>query len=249
MRHSDISGRLPMAMALDRLLSGEPARDVIRYVLADMAPGRSAVVSSFGAESVVLLHLVAQVDPDTPVIFIDTQKHFAETLRYRDTLVERLGLTNVRSTVPDAGRLAAYDTTGELHAVNPDLCCHLRKTEPLERALSGFDVWLTGRKRHQNAVRQAMPMVEEEGGRMKVNPLADWTPSDTSSYMVLHELPAHPLIGQGYRSIGCRPCTSPVADGEDERAGRWRGTGKTECGIHLTRNGVPVGVIERSVGA
>lgn len=241
--------RLPMAMALDRLLSGEPARDVLRFVLNDMAPGRAAVVSSFGAESVVLLHHVASVDPATPVIFLDTGKHFDETLRYRDMLVERLGLTNVRSTVPDATRLAEHDPNGELHAIEADACCHLRKTEPLERALAGFDVSITGRKRHQNALRLRMPVVEADGARTKVNPLAEWSPSEVRAYMVLHELPAHPLTERGYLSIGCRPCTSPVADGEDPRAGRWRGSGKTECGIHLSRNGRMVRTIERSTSA
>ncbi len=237
---------LPPASVLDRLLAGEPARDVLRYVLGDLAPGRTAVVASFGAESAVLLHLVAQVDPATPVIFLDTGKHFDETLAYRDTLVTALGLTDVRSTRPDPAQLSAFDPDGGLNARDADLCCHLRKTVPLEEALSGFDVWLTGRKRHQSQTRQAMATVEDEHGRLKVNPLADWAPSETRAYMVLHELPVHPLVGQGYRSIGCRPCTSPVAAGEDDRAGRWRGSDKTECGIHLTHNGQFVRVIEGS---
>lgn len=238
--------RLPMAVALDRLLAGEPAKDVLGYVLRDMAPGRVAVVASFGAESAVLLHLVAQVDPATPVVFLDTGMHFPETLAYRDELVKTLGLTDVRSTAPSAAGVASYDPAGGLSGTNPDLCCHIRKTVPLENALEGFDVWITGRKRHQNALRQAMPTVEEEGGRLKVNPLADWRSSETRSYMVLHELPRHPLTGQGYLSIGCRPCTSPVRAGEDERAGRWRGSGKTECGIHLTHNGKLVRVLQGS---
>lgn len=233
----------PDPAVLDRLFTGAQARDLVAYTLGELAPGRTAVVSSFGADSAILLHLVAQVDRSVPVIFLETGKHFPETLTHRDRLIDQLGLTDVRSVAPDPDALRRIDPNGGLHAVNPDLCCAIRKEEPLERALSGFDVWLTGRRRHQTSSRVAMPLVERDGKRLKVNPLAGWDASDVGAYMTIHELPAHPLVARGYPSIGCAPCTSPVADGEDERAGRWRGTDKTECGIHLTRNGELVRLI------
>lgn len=233
----------PDPAVLDRLFTGAQARDLVAYTLGELAPGRTAVVSSFGTDSAVLLHLVAQVDRSTPVIFLDTGQHFPETLAHRDRLAGQLGLTDVRSVAPDPEALARLDPGGGLHAANPDLCCTIRKAEPLEHALKGFDVWLTGRRRRQAASRRTMPLVERDGKRLKVNPLADWDASDVDAYMTIHELPAHPLLAKGYPSIGCAPCTSPVAAGEDARAGRWRGTGKTECGIHLTRNGDLVRVI------
>ncbi len=231
---------------LDRLFTGAPARDLIAYALNELAPGRAAVVSSFGADSAVLLHHVAAIAPDTPVIFLETGKHFDETLAYRDQLVKQLGLTDVRSVAPDAGRIAAVDPNGDLNKRDADLCCALRKEKPLKQALAGFDVWLSGRRRGQAASRASMPLVERVDGRLKVNPLADWDSGDISAYRTIHELPAHPLVARGYPSIGCAPCTSPVANGEDARAGRWRGSDKTECGIHIARNGETVRVITRN---
>lgn len=228
---------VPHPRVLDRLFAGERARDVVAFALGTYAPGRTAVVSSFGADSAVLLHLVASVDPETPVVFLDTGRHFPETLAYRDRLAERLGLADLRSVRPDPHALAMEDPAGDLHALDPDLCCAIRKTEPLERALAGFDVWLTGRRRHQAATRSALPVFERDGTRTKINPLAGWRAADIAHYAATFDLPAHPLVEQGYPSIGCAPCTSPAVAGEDPRAGRWRGTGKTECGIHLSHNG------------
>ena len=235
----------PDPAVLDRLFTGAPAKDLIVYALTELAPGRAAVVSSFGADSAVLLHLVADIAPETPVIFLETGKHFDETLAYRDALVKQLGRKDVRSVGPDAGRIAAVDPDGDLNRRDADLCCALRKEEPLKRALAGFDVWLSGRRRGQAASRASMPLVERVDGRLKVNPLADWDGGDIGAYRTIHELPAHPLVARGYPSIGCAPCTSPVAEGEDARAGRWRGSDKTECGIHIARNGETVRVITR----
>ena len=197
--------------------------------------GRLAMVSSFGAESVALLHLVAMVQRDTPVLFIDTQMLFAETLVYQAEVAERLGLRNVRIIRADEAQIAARDPFGALHASNPDACCALRKTEVLEKALDGFDGWITGRKRFQSGTRAALEFFEfeEETGRIKVNPLARWSREDVQDYMEENRLPRHPLVAQGYPSIGCAPCTSKVAPGEDPRAGRWRGQNKEECGIHF----------------
>jgi phosphoadenosine phosphosulfate reductase len=208
------------------------ARDLIALALNELYPGRIALVSSFGAESAVLLHLLSEVDRSAPVIFLDTGRLFAETLEYRTRLVARLGLTDVRSVTPDPGRLADKDPHRALWMTNPDLCCQIRKAEPLARALTGFDAWFTGRKRFQNAVRASLRRFEADGERIKINPLADWSADDLKAHIERHDLPVHPLVARGYPSIGCVPCTSRVAPGEDARAGRWRGMEKTECGIH-----------------
>lgn len=196
--------------------------------------GRVAIVSSFGAESAVLLDLVATVDPALPVVFLETGKLFDETLEYRDELVRLLGLKDVRSIRPEAADIARYDADGGLHAREPDMCCHIRKTEPLANALHEFDAWVTGRKRFHGNLRAVLPTVEGElsTGRLKLNPLARWSADDVERYRLLRDLPAHPLVVEGYRSIGCAPCTRPTPDGADPRAGRWWGIDKTECGIH-----------------
>jgi len=207
---------------------------LLRHLLTEAFPGRIAIVSSFGAESAVLLHHVAAIDPATPVLFVDTGKLFAETLAYRETLCWRLGLTAIRTvTAPDAV-LTAVDPVGALWQTDPDLCCEHRKVAPLDAALIGYDAWITGRKRFQGGGREALPVVEA-GRPVKANPLANWTEADIAAYRTLHSLPPHPLEAQGYRSIGCAPCTRVPAAGEASRAGRWAGLGKTECGIHLPR--------------
>ncbi len=212
------------------------AATLIQTLLHRTFPGRIALVSSFGVDSAVLLHLVAAVDPAVPVIFVDTGRLFPETLAYRDALCVRLGLTDLRSTGPSAGLAAQVDPSGSLWQSAPDECCWHRKVEPLDEALQGFDAWMTGRKRFQGGMRGALPITEQDGARTKVNPLADWTPADIAAYRTAHVLPAHPLEPLGYRSIGCTPCTRPVALGEAPRAGRWAGRAKTECGIHLPRS-------------
>lgn len=199
-------------------------------------PGRIALVSSFGTESAVLLHLVAGIAPDIPIIFLDTGKLFPETLHYRDTLVEQLGLRGVRSVRPNARVVSAADSNGTLWESQPDQCCWHRKVEPLDDALDGFAAWITGRKRFQGGKRDALPLIEQQpDGTIKANPLANWDTGQLDRYMVDHDLPRHPLWNRGFRSIGCAPCTRAVAPGEDARAGRWAGLTKTECGIHLGR--------------
>jgi phosphoadenosine phosphosulfate reductase len=196
--------------------------------------GQTACVSSFGAESAVLLDMVASIDRATPVIFLETGRLFAETLDYQRRLCAHLGLTDVRVVRPEPADLGRYDPEGRLHAVEPDLCCHIRKTEPLERALDGFDAWITGRKRFQGGSRVDLPTIEGDPatGRIKLNPLARWSVEDIRHYRRERQLPLHPLTLKGFQSIGCAPCTRPVRDGEDPRAGRWWGLDKTECGIH-----------------
>ena len=211
------------------------AREVLRTALDDPETGELALVSSFGAESVVLLHLLALTDPRVPVLFIDTRLLFPETLSYQQEVAAHLGLRDVRVLRTDAARIAREDPDGALRTRDTDACCALRKTEPLERALSGFDGWITGRKRYQSPGRADLPFFEAEAtrGRIKVNPLAGWQPEDVRAHMAQHDLPRHPLVARGYPSIGCWPCTSQVAEGEDARAGRWRGEDKDECGIHF----------------
>ncbi|MFW2544057.1 phosphoadenylyl-sulfate reductase [Primorskyibacter sp. 2E107] len=211
------------------------ATAVLEGALGDPEAGQIAMVSSFGAESVALLHLVAMVDRKTPVLFIDTRLLFAETLAYQQEIAERLHLENVQviRTAPET--LERRDPYGALRFSDTDACCALRKTEPLQDALKGYDGWITGRKRYQSSTRAGMDFfeLEEATGRIKVNPLAHWGSDDTRAYMEENRLPKHPLVAQGYPSIGCAPCTSKVAPGEDPRAGRWRDQDKTECGIHF----------------
>jgi phosphoadenosine phosphosulfate reductase len=204
---------------------------LIAGVLADLS-GRVAAVSSFGAESAVLLHLIAEVDKAVPVIFVNTQKMFGETLAYRDELTERLGLTDLRVHRPDPHRLAVRDATSLRWSFDPDGCCDLRKVEPLRRALAPFDAWLSGRKGFQAKTRAMLPVFELDEGKLKINPLAEWDKARLDGYFAAHDLPRHPLEARGFTSVGCVPCTSTVAPGEDPRAGRWRGWDKTECGIH-----------------
>lgn len=208
------------------------ALELIRRGVGRFGP-KIALVSSFGVESAVLLDLVARVDRATPVIFLDTLKLFGETLDYRRDLVARLGLTDVRDIRPVSEEIAVEDPDGGLWQRDPDRCCFLRKVAPLERALDGFDAWFTGRKQHHGARRVGLTDVEFDGRRIKINPLAAWAPADIDAYFEQRGLPKHPLLAQGYLSVGCAPCTEPVADAAaGARSGRWSGRRKSECGIH-----------------
>jgi phosphoadenosine phosphosulfate reductase len=220
-----------------QVLDGLDGVSLLRAALVDVFPGRIAVVSSFGTESAVLLAMAAEIDPLVPVVFLDTGRHFAETIGYRDSLSRRLGLRDVRTWHPDAAALAARDPDLALAAEDPDACCALRKVAPLEWALDGFDAWISGRKRYQNHLRASLPPIERVDGRIKLNPLAGWSPAEVAAEHVRRGLPSHPLMAQGFRSIGCAPCTRPVAQYEDDRAGRWAGLAKTECGIHRAADG------------
>jgi phosphoadenosine phosphosulfate reductase len=208
------------------------AQEILRHAIETEFPGRIALVSSFGAESAALLHLVSQIDKSVPVIFLETGKHFAQTLSYRRKLASQLGLTDVRDIRPRAEDIKTHDADGGLWKRDADACCTLRKVEPLAAALDGFDAWITGRKQFHGAGRINLPAFEAGGAHIKVNPLIRWSSDDVADHVAANDLPAHPLVAQGYPSIGCWPCTHPVAAGEDVRAGRWRGSAKTECGIH-----------------
>ncbi|MEN8721503.1 MAG: phosphoadenylyl-sulfate reductase [Alphaproteobacteria bacterium] len=220
------------ADALSAAYEGVSGYALLQSMIKHELKGRIALVSSFGAESAVLLHMVAKVDPSTPVIFLNTGKLFGETLRYRDKLIDQLGLTDVRSIKPDPEDEARLDPDGTLWSRDTEACCDFRKVEPMNRALEGFDAWITGRKRFQAASRAAIPLIEPTTTQLKINPLALWGEDDLAQYVAAHDLPPHPLIEDGYLSIGCMPCTDRVAPGQDPRSGRWAGQDKTECGIH-----------------
>ncbi|HLI66801.1 MAG TPA: phosphoadenylyl-sulfate reductase [Caulobacteraceae bacterium] len=201
----------------------------------DLLGDKLALVSSFGAESAVLLHMAAQIKPDIAVLFLDTGMLFGQTLDYRQRLAAKLGLTGVRDLRPQFQDLAVHDPAADLWKSDTDACCHIRKVLPLDRALADFDGWITGRKRFQGGDRLRLKVVERGDDKIKFNPLANWTKADLDAYAAANDLPAHPLVEFGYPSIGCWPCTAPVEDGDDLRAGRWAGQDKTECGIHLER--------------
>lgn len=211
--------------------SMEPV-DLLRVMIDVEFAGRIAVVTSFGAESAVLLHLVSQISLATPIIFLETGKHFSETLIYQKQLTEHLGLVDVREQRPDQTEISRKDPSGELCQENPDQCCHIRKVVPLERALQPFDAWITGRKRFQSQGRAGLDMIESDETHIKINPLALWNAARVAEYFREHNLPKHPLVDNGYPSIGCAPCTRAVEKGEALRAGRWSESEKTECGIH-----------------
>jgi len=230
-----IEGELPAADELDRALRDASPADIIATALRTVGRDRLALVSSFGTESAALLKVMADVDPAISVIFLDTGWLFEETLAYRDTLIERLGLRDVRSIKPLQETLSREDPESDLWFSDPDACCRIRKVEPLARALQPFDAWINGRKRFQGGVRGAIAVVENDGARLKFNPFANVSREEIEAIYRDANLPPHPLVGSGFLSVGCMPCTSRSNAGEDARAGRWRGRSKTECGIHTSK--------------
>jgi phosphoadenosine phosphosulfate reductase len=220
------------AVRLNNMFRGRDTVEMLTALLRENMLGDAAVVSSFGAESAVLLHLIANIDPSIPVLFLDTGKHFPETVTYREELQAMLGLRDLRILTPDPALLRERDESGLRWSYDPDGCCEMRKVLPLKAALAGFDAQFTGRKAFQSSTRRALPRFEIEDDRLKVNPLADWDKAKIDAYATKHALPAHPMVKQGYPSIGCSPCTTKVAPGEDPRSGRWKGWDKVECGIH-----------------
>jgi phosphoadenosine phosphosulfate reductase len=226
---------LPPALELARALRSASPAEVIATALRTVGRERLAVVSSFGTESAALLKVMADVDPAIPVIFLDTGWLFEETLAYRDTLIATLGLRDVRSIKPLERTLSREDPERELWFSDPDACCRIRKVEPLARALAPFSAWINGRKRFQGGLRADMPVVEDDGGRLKFNPFANVSREEIEAIYTGAKLPPHPLKASGYLSVGCMPCTSRTSPDEDARAGRWRGRAKTECGIHTVK--------------
>ena len=225
----------PSGQTLDHTLrDASPAR-VIETALRTVGRERLALVSSFGTESAALLKVMADVDPAIPVIFLDTGWLFEETLAYRDTLIAALGLRDVRSIKPLEEALSRQDPDRELWFSDPDACCRIRKVEPLVRALKPFSAWINGRKRFQGGARAEIPVVEDDGAKLKFNPFANVSREEIEAIYKLGKLPPHPLVASGYLSVGCMPCSSRTAPDENARAGRWRGRAKTECGIHTMK--------------
>jgi phosphoadenosine phosphosulfate reductase len=226
---------LHSAQTLDHTLRDASPAHVIETALKTVGREQLALVSSFGTESAALLKVMADVDPGIPVVFLDTGWLFEETLAYRDTLIATLGLRDVRSIKPLEETLSREDPDRELWFSDPDACCRIRKVEPLARALKPFSAWINGRKRFQGGARAKMPVVEDDGAKLKFNPFANVSREEIEAIYKLAKLPPHPLVASGYLSVGCMPCSSRTAPGEDARAGRWRGKGKTECGIHTMK--------------
>jgi phosphoadenosine phosphosulfate reductase len=234
-RMREDSSATEKAAALDEMLRHAAPSEVIEAALRAVGRERLALVSSFGTESAALLKVAADVDPAIPVLFLDTGWLFEETLAYRDTLIAKLGLRDVRTITPQEEALLREDANRELWFSDPDACCRIRKVEPLQRALAPFDGWINGRKRFQGGLRAQIPMVEADGVRLKFNPFANIAPADVEAIYAEAKLPLHPLVASGFQSVGCMPCSSRAEVGEDARDGRWRGRSKTECGIHLTK--------------
>ncbi len=218
---------------LNDRFKGAATEELLEFVLHEECLGRTAVVSSFGAQSAVLLHLVAKTAPQTPILFVDTGKLFPETLVYQRKLTTSLNLAVVEILRPNAVEIEDRDPQGGLWENDNVACCSLRKVGPLNNALVGYDTWISGRKSYQSELRSPLQLFERSGSHIKVNPLAGWSHNQLAEYMQHHDLPAHPLVSKGYASIGCAHCTTPVCEGERIRAGRWRGLNKTECGIHF----------------
>ncbi|MDB2414958.1 phosphoadenylyl-sulfate reductase [Rickettsiales bacterium] len=218
-------------------------RDLLESVVKDN-PGKVALMSAFNPEDVILSYWLSEFAPSTPILFLDTKKHFPETLRYKDAIVKQLGLKDVRVFEPKEELINNIDKDGELWKYQVNRCCWLRKVEPIERGIKegGFNILITGRRIEQTPERTDMKFIEEdsEKGQIKINPLMNWTRDERDDYMKEHNLAHHPLYDLGYLSIGCAPCTTPIFAGENERAGRWRHTktgedkGKTECGLHVS---------------
>ncbi len=229
--HKSSEGAL-RAEVLSARYEGMSAQEILRDAIRNEFFGDITLSSSFGADSAVLLHMIAQIDPNLPVLFLDTDRHFFQTLQYRDELAGRLGLTNLINLKADVDEAATEDGKGTLWRTAPDQCCDLRKVRPLNRMMETYGAWISGRKRHQSKTRSNLAIVEFDGQHFKINPLATWTQDDIDAYFAEYDLPPHPLVEQGFPSIGCFTCTKPVASGEDARSGRWAGTEKVECGIH-----------------
>ena len=213
-------------------LEGQSPRDRLAFAV-DLFGDKLLFTSSFGAGSGVLLHLWSEVARNLPVVFIDTGFLFPETIAYRDRLVKELGLALavVRPAASNADFLADYGS--DIYRKNPDFCCHQNKIEPLQPRVAVADAWVSGLRRDQSDARASTPiLLGADDGPIKVHPLATMTAAEAAAYMVEHAIADHPLRAEGYASIGCKPCTRAVEPGEDERAGRWAWTAKTECGLH-----------------
>jgi phosphoadenosine phosphosulfate reductase len=219
----------------ERLERAEP-RKVIEWAVRHYFPDLT-MATAFGPEGCVILHFLAEIEPRVHVFNLDTGYQFKETLEMRDRIRHRYGIEV--ELVRPATTVEVYETLhgGPLYKTNPDQCCHDRKVTVLKQAIAGKAAWMSGIRRDQSSHRAGVPIVawDKKFGLVKISPLANWTKDDVWTFVTAHDVPYNPLHDQGYTSIGCWPCTRAVMFGEDERAGRWSGTGKTECGLHLDK--------------
>lgn len=234
--------------AAGRQLEGSTPQEILQWGVARYFP-RLAMATAFGPEGCVLIHMLAEIEPRVFLFNLDTGYQFAETLETRERLMRRydLHIELVRPAVGDgwetgSSRLAAAESSSQaspvpLYQADPNGCCMLRKVLPLRRALEGFDAWISAIRRDQTPDRAQAGIVEwdRKFGLVKLNPLANWMKQDVWRFIHQHDIPYNPLHDRGYASIGCWPCTRPVGDGEEDRAGRWSGLAKTECGLHSRR--------------
>jgi phosphoadenosine phosphosulfate reductase len=207
-------------------------QEIIEWTVDRYAP-YVAMSSSFQTQSMPLLHIISQIAPDIPIFFINTGYHFWETLMFREKIAEDWKLNIVDLYRDSRWDVFVRQRMRTLPAEDPNLCCFLHKVVPMQNALKGYKAWITGIRRDQTSVRAQASILEMQGdGLLKVNPLLNWTKKDVQKYIEEHNLPKHPLFEKGYRSIGCAPCTIAIGVNDDERAGRWAGKGKVECGLH-----------------
>jgi phosphoadenosine phosphosulfate reductase len=217
---------------LSESFEGSSPQEILAWAVAAFSP-EIAVSTSFQTHSMALLHMVSQAAPDLRIFFLDTGFHFWETQIFRERIQMEWGLN-----VVDLYRDSRWDVFcrrfgRDLPVQDPNLCCYIHKVQPMQQALQGVQAWVTGIRRDQTSVRAQAHILElQPDGLLKVNPLLNWNRQDIQDYIDAHNLPAHPLLERGYRSVGCQPCTKPVNADEDDRAGRWVGKGKTECGLH-----------------
>lgn len=217
---------------LSEEMEHQTPEEIIRWAVGTFAPS-IAMSSSFQTQSLPLLHMVTRILPEIQIFFLDTGYHFWDSLLFREKMTREWDLNLVNLYQDPRWDTFRRNFGRELPRLDPNLCCFIHKVQPMQKALQGMKAWITGIRRDQTSTRARAHILElQTDGLIKVNPLLNWNRTHIAYYAILHELPEHPLQAKGYRSIGCAPCTLPVLDGEDERAGRWAGKGKTECGLH-----------------
>ena len=213
-------------------MEGWTPEEILRWAIGEFAPS-IAMSSSFQTQSLPLLHMTRRILPEIRVFFLDTGYHFWDSLMFRERLTREWDLNVVNLTRDPTWEVFRRRFGRELPLVDPNLCCFIHKVQPMQKALQGVRAWITGIRRDQTSTRARAHILEVQvDGLIKVNPLLNWNRTHIAAYAMLYELPEHPLLEKGYASIGCAPCTRPIREGEDERAGRWAGVGKTECGLH-----------------
>ena len=220
---------------LNSLFEKKSSFSILLYSVQNLFSKKIAYVCSFGTESAVILHMISRMDKEFPIIFLNTQKLFKETIEYKDTIIKHLSLKNVKEVFPNPKDVEINDPKGFLWKKDPDLCCKLRKVEPLILNLKRYDAWISGRKSYQNNERATKSFVDVQEGKVIISPLINWSQKKINEYFLANNLPRHPLMQEGYLSIGCQNCTVKTSNKSNTRSGRWSGTDKTECGIHFSK--------------